>query len=264
MRKYLVVIGCLFFSISACMPNAFAFTKAESSFLKGIKSYKIPSLKKNTDAELIAIGRTSCGDVYYATTIAGIYKKNHYIENASSARAMVTEAKKYLCVKEVILVLDNGDVVTAKVYDANTPVIDAGTIYSSESQTESKIQNGQKPAARPTNNLSVDVLNTKTVNNFRIELGDQYLCNFKSSDSKAITTYSWFYSFPVDSSGAPANEIQGQSSNKLIVTQEILNYFLQSQETLKTVICKVTSKSSSGEVMKMAWPTIGAFKLTAP
>jgi hypothetical protein len=245
------------------VPNAFAFSKAESNFLKGIKSYKITALKKNTDKELLAIGRTSCGDVYYAATVASIYKKNHYKENSVSAKAMMTEAKKYLCVKEVTLVLDNGDVITAKIYDPNAPVIDAGTVYSSGTQTESKIQNAQKQPPRPTSTISVDVLNTKPTNDFKIALGDLYKCNFITTTSNPSITYRWYYSFPTDVAGFPTVEIANQGSSQLEVTQEMLSYLSKSEDLYRSILCKVISTSSQGEVLLMERPKIGNFPLTA-
>jgi hypothetical protein len=176
---------------------------------------------------------------------------------------MVTEAKKYLCVKEVTLVLDNGDVVTAKIYDPNAPVIDAGTVYSSGTQTETKIQNAQKQPPRPANTIRVDVLNTKPTNNFTIALGDLYKCNFSTTALDPSTTYTWYYSFPTDGAGFPTVEIANQGSNQLQVTQEMLSYLSKSDDPYRSIFCKVVSNSSQGQVLLMEKPKIGNFPLNA-
>lgn len=128
-----------------------AFSANEKKFLAAVKGYKLTALKKNKDAELIAIARTMCGDTYYATTLADIYKRNHYVSTAKSDKVLVAQASKYLCAQKVTVVYDDGTSSTVTIYDqSSTTVVDAGTVEASGSDVASALANAAKqPTPRP-------------------------------------------------------------------------------------------------------------------
>jgi hypothetical protein len=239
MRKRLFIsITLIAFLLQGTVP-AYAFTKAESDFLKAIKSYKLVSLKKNKDSELLAIARTMCGDVYYATTIAAIYKKNHFQADTKAQKALAEKAREFLCAKKITVVTEDGDVSTVTIYDANTPTIDAGTVYGSN-PIGNKLSDAAKQPALPTvMNTAVQLIDSQIVNNFKIRVGDHYLCSYRITRAGLTGTVRWFYSHPTSASGAPMNEISNQNSPDLFITQDIVNGFSKDTSDEQYLICKV-------------------------
>ena len=128
--KTLSIIS-LSFIFFTCSEKASAYSPNEAKFLASVKTFKVSSLKKNTNTELIAIGKTMCGDTYYRKTIEDIYLKNHYIPNTKSDVAIFKSAQKYICAKKITIVYSDGSSQDARVYDDSTQVIDGGVIESS-------------------------------------------------------------------------------------------------------------------------------------
>ena len=239
MRKHIITSAVLVAFIFQSAIPAYAFTKAEGDFLKSIKAYKLVSLKKNKDSELLAIARTMCGDVYYATTIAAIYKKNHFQADTKAQKALADTARKYLCAKKITVVTEDGDVSTVTIYDENTTVIDTGTVYGGD-QTSNKLSVAAKQPVLPiVMNTAVQLIDSQIVNNFKIGVGDHYKCNYRITRAGLTGTVRWFYSHPTNAAGFPMNEIQNSNSADLFITQAIINGFSKEVSDEQYVICNV-------------------------
>ena len=253
MRKKIIAAVLLVGVILQGAVPAYAFTKAETNFLKTIKAYKLVTIKKNTDSELLAIARTMCGDVYYASTIAAIYKKNHFNADTKAQKALADAARKYLCVKKITVVTEDGDVSTVRIYDENTTVIDAGTVYGGD-QVGNKLSAAAKQPALPiVMNTAVQLIDSQIVNNFKIRVGDHYKCNYRITKAGLTGTVKWFYSHPRNGAGFPLNEIQNQNSADLFITQNIINGFSKEVSDDQYIICNVEVNENGSPFVSSAF-----------
>jgi hypothetical protein len=143
-RSLLLIISIAFGNFVVIDP-AEAATKNEMKFLKQVKLAKVATLKKNTDKELIAIGKTMCeGTTYYASTIEQIYKANHFVQSIKAGNILTKAARSFLCAKKILVIDSNGDSSRVTVFEQDPSIIWAEPVESSGTGIEQKLSEASK------------------------------------------------------------------------------------------------------------------------
>lgn len=102
---------------------ATAASPAATKFLKEVKSYKLPQLKKSKDSEIIAVASLWCGGTTYAGYSERVYAENRLKPNAKTGAVLSALAKKYLCAQSIDIVNQDGSWTTVKVYTGKPNVV---------------------------------------------------------------------------------------------------------------------------------------------
>ena len=143
-RSLYLLVSVLVFSLFSSI-SAHAYSSRELNFLKIVKRAQDPSLKKNTDKELIEIAKTLCGDEYPRAELLAIYKKNHFTQKTSAFKLLTKAAQSGICTTRVEVLDSNGNSSWVYVYDESTTVIDAGVIIGSGGGASEALSKASKP-----------------------------------------------------------------------------------------------------------------------
>lgn len=143
-RSLLLIISIAFGNF-VVIDLAEAATKNEVKFLKQVKLANVAALKKNTDRELIAIGKTMCeGATYYASTIEQIYKANHFVQSMKASNVLTKAARSFLCAKKILVIDSNGNSDRITVFEQDPSVVWAEPVESSGTGIEQKLSEASK------------------------------------------------------------------------------------------------------------------------
>jgi hypothetical protein len=143
-RSLLLIFSIVVGNLVVIHP-AEAATKNEVKFLKQVKLAKVSTLKKNTDKELIAIGKTMCeGTSYYASTIEQIYKANHFVQSIKASSILTKAARSFLCAKKIFVIDSNGDSSWVTVFEQDSSIVWTEPVESSGTGIEQKLSEPSK------------------------------------------------------------------------------------------------------------------------